>query len=137
MVIALATLPHARSKFIRALALSAPGRNIMSAGHADDVARHVLEELELARDPSAIASVPLPKLFAAVERVGRRLADETDAGTVFGPVLDGTVIACEPRDVFADETLRDIPLWLGSCRDEMVMFLKSAPPAAMIRTTER
>src|SRR6478609_2266399 len=37
MVIALATLPHARSKFIRALALSAPGRNIMSAEHADDV----------------------------------------------------------------------------------------------------
>jgi para-nitrobenzyl esterase len=33
--------------------------------------------------------------------------------------------------------LRDIPLWLGSCRDEMVMFLKSTPPAAMIRTTER
>ena len=110
MVIALATLPHARGKFIRALALSAPGRNIMSAGHADDVARHVLEELELARDPSAIASVPLPKLFAAVERVGRRLADETDAGTVFGPVLDGTVIAREPRDVFADGTLRDFAL---------------------------
>ncbi|UGX95635.1 carboxylesterase family protein [Bradyrhizobium barranii subsp. barranii] len=137
MVIALATLPQARGKFIRALALSAPGRNITSAGHADDVARHVLEELELARDPGAIASVPLPKLFAAVERVGRRLADETDAGTVFGPVLDGTVIPREPRDVFADGTLRDIPLWLGSCRDEMVMFLKSAPPAAMIRTTER
>ena len=76
-------------------------------------------------------------LFAAVERVGRRLADETDAGTVFGPVLDGTLIACEPRDVFADGSLRDIPLWLGSCRDEMVMFLRSIPPAAMIRTTER
>ncbi|MET3990901.1 carboxylesterase family protein [Bradyrhizobium barranii] len=137
MVIALATLPQARGKFFRALALSAPGRDIMSAGHADDVARHVLEELELARDPGGIASVPLPRLFAAVERVGRRLADETDAGTVFGPVLDGTVIPREPRDVFADGTLRGIPLWLGSCRDEMVMFLKSAPPAAMIRTTER
>ncbi|KGT81281.1 carboxylesterase [Bradyrhizobium japonicum] len=137
IVIALATLPQARGKFIRALALSAPGRDIMSAGHADDVARHVLEELELARDPGAIASVPLPKLFAAVERVGRRLADETDAGTVFGPVLDGTVIPREPREIFTDGTLRDIPLWLGSCRDEMVMFLKSNPPAAMIRTTER
>jgi para-nitrobenzyl esterase len=137
MVIALATLPQARGKFIRALALSAPGRNIMSADHADDVARLVLDELELARDPGAIASVPLPKLFAAVERVGRRLADETESGTVFGPVLDGTVIPREPRDAFADGSLRDIPLWLGSCRDEMVMFLKSTPPAAMIRTTER
>ncbi|WP_396604620.1 carboxylesterase/lipase family protein [Bradyrhizobium sp. YCK136] len=137
MVIALATLPQARGKFIRALALSAPGRNIMSADHADDVARRLLAELELAYDPTAIASLPLPKLFAAVERVSRGLADETEQGTVFGPVLDGIVIPREPRDVFAEGTLRDIPLWLGSCRDEMVMFLKSTPPAAMIRTTER
>lgn len=137
MVIALATLPQARGKFIRALALSAPGRNIMSADRADDIARRVLAELELTRDPAAIASVALPKLFAAVEHVGRRLAEETDQGTLFGPVLDGMVIPREPRDVFADGTLRDIPLWLGSCRDEMAMFLKSTPPAAMIRTTER
>ena len=137
MVIALATLPQARGKFIRALALSAPGRNIMSADHADDVARRVVAELQLERAASAIAAVPLPQLFAAVERVGRRLADETASGTVFGPVLDGTVIPREPRDVFADGSLRGIPLWLGSCRDEMVMFLKSSPPAAMIRTTER
>lgn len=41
MVIALATLPQAKGKFIRALALSAPGRDIMSADHADDVARRV------------------------------------------------------------------------------------------------
>ncbi|PIT02892.1 carboxylesterase [Bradyrhizobium nitroreducens] len=137
MVIALTTLPQAKGKFIRALALSAPGRTIMSADHADDVARRVIDELGLSRDPGMIASVPLQDLFAAVERVGRRLADETEQGTVFGPVLDGTVIPREPRDVFADGTLRDIPLWLGSCRDEMVMFLKSTPPAAMIRTTER
>jgi len=137
MVIALATLPQAQGKFARALALSAPGRNIMSADHADIVARSVLAELELERDASAIASVPLPQLFAAVERVGRGIADDTDSGTVFGPVLDGTVIPREPRDVFAEGALRDIPLWLGSCRDEMVMFLKSTPPAAMIRTTER
>ncbi len=136
MVIVLATLPQAKGKFIRALALSAPGRNIMSADHADDVARGVLAELQLEHDASAIASVPLPQLFAAVEKVGRRLADETASGTIYGPVLDGTVIAREPRDVFADGTLRDVPLWLGSCRDEMVMFLKSTPPAAMIRTTE-
>jgi para-nitrobenzyl esterase len=137
MVIALATLPQAKGKFASALALSAPGRNIMSADHADYVACSVLDELGLAQDAGAIAAVPRPRLFAAVERVGRRLAEETESGTVFGPVLDGSVIPREPRDVFADGTLRDIPLWLGSCRDEMVMFLKSTPPAAMIRTTER
>jgi para-nitrobenzyl esterase len=137
MAIALAALPEAKGKFIRALALSAPGRDIMSADHADEVARRVLAELKLEREPDAIVDVPLAQLFAAVESVGSRLANEAASGTVFGPVLDGTVIAREPRDAFADGSLRNIPLWLGSCRDEMTMFLKSTPPAAMIRVTER
>ncbi|MGY3506767.1 carboxylesterase family protein [Bradyrhizobium sp. USDA 4471] len=127
MVIALATLPQAKGKFARALALSAPGRKIMSTEHADHVAGRVLAELGIEQDPRAIVTVPLAKLFAAVERVGRSIADETESGTVFGPVLDGTLIPREPRDVFASGALRDIPLWLGSCRDEMVMFLKSTP----------
>jgi para-nitrobenzyl esterase len=57
-------------------------------------------------------------------------------GTLFGPVLDGTVIARDPRDAVSDGAVRDINLWLGSCRDEMPMFLRSTPPAAMIRVTE-
>lgn len=137
MVVALATLPQAKGKFSRAIALSAPGRGIMSSAHADEVARRVILELEFESDPDAIATVPLPQLFAAADNVGRRLADETEAGTVFGPVLDGAVIPRDPIDAIADGALRDIPLWLGSCRDEMAMFLKSTPPAAMIRVTER
>jgi para-nitrobenzyl esterase len=137
MVIALATLPQAKGKFRRAIAFSAPGRGIMSADHADEVVRRVLAELKLEADPAAIATVPLPHLFAAAESVGRKLADETEAGTVFGPVLDGAVIPRDPIEAIADGALRDIPIWLGSCRDEMAMFLKSAPPAAMIRVTER
>ncbi|MGY8677678.1 carboxylesterase family protein [Bradyrhizobium sp. UFLA05-153] len=137
MVIALATLPQAKHKFARAIAFSAPGRGIMNPAHADEVARRVIAELRLENDASAIAAVPLPQLFAAVESVGRRLADETESGTVFGPVLDGVVIPRDPIDAIAGGALRDVPLWLGSCRDEMVMFLKSTPPAAMIRVTER
>ncbi|TPQ36441.1 carboxylesterase [Bradyrhizobium guangdongense] len=137
LVIALASLPQARGKFSRVLALSAPGRNIMSAERADEVARRVLAELRVERNADAIATLPLPQLFAAMDSVGRKLADETSSGTVFGPVLDGADIAREPREVIADGHLRHVPLWLGSCRDEMTMFLKSTPPAAMIRATER
>jgi len=137
MVIALATLPQAKGKFARAIAFSAPGPGIMNPAHADEVARRVIAELRLEDDASAVAAVPLPQLFAAVESVGRRLADETESGTVFGPVLDGVVIPRDPIEAIAGGVLRDVPLWLGSCRDEMVMFLKSTPPAAMIRVTER
>lgn len=137
LVIALASLPQARGKFSRVVALSAPGRTIMSAERADEVACRVLGELRLERNPDAIATLPLPQLFAAMDSVGRKLADETSSGTVFGPVRDGAVIAREPREVIAEGHLRHVPFWLGSCRDEMTMFLRSTPPAAMIRATER
>src|SRR5262249_5599949 len=137
LVLALATLPQAHEKFSRAIAFSAPGRGVMSAEHADQVARRVLDELDLAHDAGAIATVPLPRLFAAAEAVGRQLADELPAGTLFAPVLDGAVILRDPAEAIAEGALRDIPLWLGSCRDEMTMFLQSTPPAAMIRAVER
>ena len=91
LVIVLATLPQAKGKFIRALALSAPG-----AQHHEcrpcrrRRAPRACRASSLSTTPVAIASVPLPKLFAAVEQVGRRIADETASGTVYGPVLDGS-----------------------------------------------
>src|SRR5262249_5899115 len=137
MVITLSTLPQARPKFCRAIAFSAPGRGIMSADHADEVGRRVLSELGLENNPGAIARVPLPPLFAATEAVGRTLSRELPASTVFGPVLDGAVVARDPTEAIADGCLRDVPLWLGSCRDEMAMFLRATPPAAMIGVAER
>ena len=137
MVIALATQPLAKGKFRGAIAFSAPGRGVMSGDHADEVAHRLIAELQLKSRPAAIAAVPLTQLFAAVQSVGRQLADETESGSLFGPVLDGAVISRDPAEAIAAGALRNIPLWLGSCRDEMTMFLKSTPPAAMIRTTER
>jgi para-nitrobenzyl esterase len=137
MVIALATLPQARGKFSRAIAFSAPGSGIMTAAHADEVAQRVLAELGLESNPQAIAAVPLPAVFAAAETAGRKVAGELPAGTLFAPVLDGAVMARDPASAIAAGSLRDIPLWLGSCRDEMTMFLKSSPPAAMIGAVER
>jgi para-nitrobenzyl esterase len=137
MVLTLATLPQGKGKFSRAIAFSAPGRSITTTEHADAVARRLLDELDLAHDVEAIATVPLPGLFAATEAVGRKVADELPAGTLFGPVLDGAVIRRDPADAIAARALRDIPLWLGSCRNEMTMFLQSTPPAAMIRAVER
>ncbi len=137
MVIALATQPQAKGKFSRAIAFSAPGRGIRTADHADEVAQRVIAELDLGSRPGAIAAVPLPQLFAAVENVGGKSADEMESGTLFGPVLDGAVISRDPAEAIAAGTLRNIPLWLGSCRDEMTMFLNSTPPPAMIRIIER
>jgi para-nitrobenzyl esterase len=137
MMVALMTLPQAKGKFRGAVAYSVPGRGIMTADHAEEVARRVLAELRLDGDTDAVATLPLPALFAAVDTVAPEIADQLPAGTLFGPVLDGAVIPRDPLDAVAAGAVRDHPMWLGSCRDEMEMFLHSDPPAAMIRVTER
>jgi para-nitrobenzyl esterase len=137
LVLTLMTLPDARGKIRGAIAFSVPGRGILPRVQAEEIADCLVAALDLApRDAARIIDVPISKLLEATERIGRDVADHTAHGTLFGPVLDGTVIARDPRDAVGDGAARDINLWLGSCRDEMAMFLRSTPPAAMIRVTE-
>ncbi|GLH81929.1 carboxylic ester hydrolase [Bradyrhizobium sp. SSBR45G] len=137
LVVTLMTLPQARGKFRRSIALSVPGRGIMAATQADDIAERFLSALALPpQQAERILDVPVTALLDAAERVGRDVATQTDQGTLFGPVLDGDIIPQDPRAAVAAGAVRDHELWLGSCRDEMVMFLQSNPPAAMIRVTE-
>ncbi|WP_407155099.1 carboxylesterase/lipase family protein [Bradyrhizobium sp. STM 3557] len=137
LVVTLMTLPQARGKFRGAIAFSVPGRGIMPKPQADEIADRFLTSLKLApRDAARILDVPVRTLLETAERVGRDVADHTAHGTLFGPVPDGAIIPCDPRQAVAEGAVREQSLWLGSCRDEMTMFLKSTPPAAMIRVTE-
>jgi para-nitrobenzyl esterase len=137
LVVTLMTLPQAQGKFARSIAFSVPGRGITPAAQADEIADRFLAALELQpRDAGRIIAAPLEQIFAATERVGLDVAGQTAHGTLFGPVLDGTVIPRDPREAVRDGIVRGQTLWLGSCRDEMAMFLRSNPPAAMIRVTE-
>jgi len=137
LVVTLMTLPQARGKFRGAIAFSVPGRSIMPKAQADEIADRFLAAFEPApQDAAGIIDVPVQTLLEIAERVGRDVADHTVHGTLFGPVLDGTIIARDPRGAVAEGAMREQNLWLGSCRDEMVMFLNSTPPAAMIRATE-
>jgi para-nitrobenzyl esterase len=137
LVVTLMTLPQARGKFRSAIAFSVPGRGIMPKGQAEEVADRFLAVLGIAPvDAARMIDVPVQALIEAAARVGRDIADHTEHGTLFGPVLDGAIIPHDPRQAIAEGALREQTLWLGSCRDEMTMFLRSSPPAAMIRITE-
>lgn len=137
MVTALMTLPAARGRFRRAIALSLPGRRLIAPDHAAAVADAFLAELGLgAGQHGRLADLPTGRLLAAAEAIGPRLALELPVGTLFGPVLDGALIPRQPLDAIRGGATRDNELWLASCRDEMAMFLASTPPAPMIATTE-
>jgi len=137
LVVTLMTLPQARGKFRGAIAFSVPGRGIMPKAQAGEISDRFLAALDLVpQDAARIVDVPARTMLETAERVGREVAVHTAHGTLFGPVLDGTIIPCDPRQAIAEGAVRDQSLWLGSCRDEMAMFLRSSPPAAMIRVSE-
>jgi para-nitrobenzyl esterase len=97
---------------------------VLEPAETVDVAARVLAELGLARtDRAGLRSVPAGAVLAAAARVARTATRRRLGGVVFGPVLDGAVLPAQPADVVASGALRDVPLWLGSCRDEMTMFL--------------
>jgi para-nitrobenzyl esterase len=69
--------------------------------------------------------------MAAATSVARGSRRQRLGGVLFGPVVDGQVLPAQPLDVALAGGLRDVPLWFGSCRDEMAMFLRSGADDAV------
>jgi para-nitrobenzyl esterase len=137
MVTTLMTLQQARGKFRRSIAFSVPGRRIATVAQAMEVTNGFLAELDLRQDQAGrIMTLSLGQILAATEAVSAKIAARLPTGTLFGPVFDGEFIVQDPMDAVRAGAVNDRELWLGSCRDEMEMFLRSTPPAAMITTTE-
>jgi para-nitrobenzyl esterase len=85
----------------------------------------VLAELGVSRtDLPALRALPAEAVADAAAAVSRSSRRRRLGGVVFGPVLDGRVVPAQPVDVIASGALRTVPLWFGSCRDEMTMFLQ-------------
>jgi para-nitrobenzyl esterase len=137
MVTTLMTLPVAKGKFSRAIAFSGPGGGIVTAAHAIEVASHFLSELGLRQSQAdQLFDLPVRQLLEAAQAASGKIARKISSGTLFGPALDGRLITEIPIDRVRAGTIRGCELWLGSCRDEMTMFMRSSPPAAMIASTE-
>jgi para-nitrobenzyl esterase len=97
---------------------------VLEPGETVDVAARVLAGLGLARtDRAGLRALPAGAVMDAAARIARTATRRRLGGVVFGPVLDGAVLPARPADVVASGALRDVPLWLGSCRDEMTVFL--------------
>jgi para-nitrobenzyl esterase len=123
LVCALLATPAGR-RARAAVALSVGGPMLEPAESADVGAR-VLGDLGVARtDLAGLRDLPAEAIMAAAARVAGSSRRQRLGGVVWGPVLDGVVLPAQPADVLGSGALRDTALWLGSCRDEMTMFLR-------------
>ena len=123
LVCALLTTP-AGQRARAAVALSVGGP-VLEPAETEDVAARTLHQLGLPRtDLAALRALPADAVMAAAATVARESRRQRLGGVVWGPVLDGAVLPVQPTDAVATGALRHTALWLGSCRDEMTMFLQ-------------
>jgi para-nitrobenzyl esterase len=116
---ALLSMPAARGLFHRAVLQSgAIGLTIPSRASATAVAEEALGELGL--DPgraAEIADVPLGRVIADQQALAERHGLAT-----FTPYVDGVTVPASPIDVVRAGKGADIPLLIGSNRDEWTLF---------------
>jgi para-nitrobenzyl esterase len=125
----LLSMPSARGLFHKAIIQSGPGLRGASKASATDLARQILAELNVSPgDARALQAIPADAIVAAAQAVMARLPQTGgDAFLRLSPVVDG---AAQPRDPFTPDApaiSADIPIMIGTNKDEMSIFNVSAP----------
>ena len=117
----LMVMPAAAGLFHRAIVESGPGWRMMPREIATGQARKLLKELGItAANINKLYSLPAEQIIDAGRKVNHNLP--------FGwwPVVDGKVIPQHPFDPAAPDISANIPLIIGTNKDEATLFLTAA-----------
>jgi para-nitrobenzyl esterase len=112
----LLAMPSARGLFHKAIIQSGPGIRGVSARRGTANARELMAKLGVA-SPSALHDVPAETLRTTAESLRAQWA----------PVVDGVHFPVHPFDPAPAPTALDIPILIGTCRDESALFLAADP----------
>ena len=116
----LLAMPGARGLFHKAIIQSGPGLTAKPKAEADKTARQLLAELGVST-PEGLAALPTETIsYASVKVPG-------EAMRLYTPVLDGTVIPRHPFEPDASPLNADVPVLIGTNKDENTLFLFSHP----------
>jgi para-nitrobenzyl esterase len=114
----LLAMPAAAGLFHRAIVQSGPGVRMLTREKATEQAEKLLRALELpARDTGRLTTLPPEQLFAANARVNKNLLRG------WSPVVDGLVLPDHPFDPLAPAVSAQVPLVIGTNKDEATLFL--------------
>jgi para-nitrobenzyl esterase len=112
----LMAMPSARGLFHRVWTSSGAGLSGLPRARATAEARLVLKALDLTPERIAeIKTIPMERLVAAM------------GGRVWAPVVDGDMLPRHPFVPDASPLSADIPMVIGTTRDEMMSFLEKDP----------
>ncbi len=116
----LLAMPGARGLFHKAVIQSGPGLTAKPVAEADKTARTLLAALKV-DSPEGLAAVPTTELSRASVTVGG------EAMRLYTPVLDGVAIPRHPFQPDASPLNADVPVLIGTNKDEATLFLFTHP----------
>ena len=126
-------LPSAKGLFHRAAIQSGPGIRGVDAKDASDLAERLLAALNIkVNDIEKLQAVPAQQLLDALDNLPER-PDTGIMGTPrgaimrFSPVVEGNYYPAHPFDPVAAPTAADVPVIVGTNRDENATFLAADP----------
>lgn len=131
-VTALLSMPLAEGLFGQAIAQSGAGAHTLTRPEALTVGGYLAEALGVPADRESIKAVPLEKLVQAASDLVVEVQTAPDPARwgqlalsllPFAPTVDGSVLPNAPVEGFATGRGADIPLLIGSNRDEARLFL--------------
>ncbi|HSZ53267.1 MAG TPA: carboxylesterase family protein [Caulobacteraceae bacterium] len=116
----LMAMPGARGLFHKAVIQSGPGLTGRSTAEATETARKLLERLKVTR-AEELAEIPTDVISHESVAIGG------DVMRLYTPVMDGDVLARDPFQPDATPLSGDIPLLIGTNKDENTLFMFSHP----------
>jgi para-nitrobenzyl esterase len=117
-VSALLAMPAAQGLFHRAIIQSGPGLRMMSREKATDNAEKLLKTLEITpKDIERLSTFSVEQILEVNARVNRNQLGG------WSPVVDGLVLPQHPFDPVAPTLSANVPLIIGTNKDEATLFL--------------
>jgi para-nitrobenzyl esterase len=135
-------MPSAKGLFNRAVIQSGPGLRGVEAKEATDTAERLLAELGLKTNQiDKLQQIPAQQLLDAVKKLPENTRDAvmgTPTGAImrFAPVVDGHYLPVHPFDPVAAPTAADVPLLIGTTRDESATFMAADPRRRRLTESE-
>lgn len=129
----LMAMPRAKGLFHKAAVQSGALLSGIPIARANEMARTYLDALDLAPEQaSAIVDLPLERLLGALKSTGAGMRGPMN----FTPVVDGGLLARHPFAPDAPEISANVPLLIGTTRDEMTLLSGDVDPSLFTLTWE-
>ena len=140
-VTTLLSMPRSEGLFAQAIAQSGAAAHALDPETAQRVTGHLAAALGVPADREALAGVPLDRLVAAASDLVVEVQTAPDPakwGSLalsllpFAPVVDGDVLPRPPLEAIAAGQGGQVPLLIGSNREEARLFLVAAGTIGLI-----